>query len=152
MAEARRSTKKELFNVSMHAWNAPSADEPLYAIERNVATRQWLIYVSDLTAVPTGATANNVTVWYVAAINDIEDTSQTGGAVYQTDTEQVLPADVEELVLNYAVLSCLQELSMPVATQTINVEIKRLQALYKQRYAVEKQKVGSLLPSKQGVN
>jgi hypothetical protein len=150
-SEARRATKREIYNVNMHAWNSPTSEEPIYIVERDINSMFWLLYVGDLDTRPPGVLEDTIEVriWYVAAINDIEDVTT---AAYVSDTEQVLPADTEEMVLNYAVLYCMQNMDRGLMFSTIQAETERLKALYRQSYQVDKQRVGSLIPSKEGVN
>lgn len=143
----RQVTKEELFEIQNHAWNAPSADNMIYTIEKIGNTNT--LYVSDLSVASSDLDSNTVDVeaWYISALSNLENINATGG----DDSESVVSPEVEELVIYYAMLYCLEGVYDDIAYDYIRNEINLIDTSLKANYQVQKERVGSLLPSKEGI-
>jgi len=143
----RLVTKEELFEIQNHAWNVPTADNMIYTIEKVGNTQ--LLYMSDLSVAANDLASGdvNVDVWYISALSDLENITTAG----VDDTDSVVSPEVEELVIYYAMLYCLEGIHDDIAYDYIKNEISVVDKTLKDNYLVKKERVGSLLPSKEGI-
>jgi hypothetical protein len=145
VSEARQVAKRELFNVGKNAWNYPTSGRPVCATERynNAGVWEWRLYVSDVSAI-----ANySVDLWYVAAIDEIENADVAD----LDDTEVTIPPNIEELVLLYSMLYCLENINIEWAYQSIGAEIKIAESVISQDYMLKEVLQEQKLPSKEGI-
>lgn len=153
-AEARRMTKTEMYNVLMHSWNTPSIYRPVYAVERSVVNGvygYWM-FISGFD-VEAGVTlwdiANSIRseIWYIKALDDLETYNAAGGV----DNEPVIPADIEEVVVYYAMLYCLQNIKEIDSVQSVAADLEQLISVISQNYTLTEQRQLQMLPSKEGI-
>lgn len=117
----RQMTSSESHNVMQHAWNQPTYISPTYIIEHEGSNLLRLsginfddIYLWD------NASNIQLEIWYISAIDFIEDINSAGG----DDTEIPIPPEAEELVVYLAMLNCLQSIAYPVAYASTAEEVK----------------------------
>ena len=150
--EARNLSKYEMQNVLRNAWRAPALYSPIYCIERHndVGTYAWHLYLSGLrldttTTLFDVSTSINAELWLTETLPEIEDYNLTGG----DDPEGVIPASLEELVIYYALLYCLQNMNMTMAYNTVLAETRFFEDALKEQYDILFAKQETLLPSKE---
>lgn len=165
-SEARRMVKKEMYNIQMNAWNMPSMWRPVYILERlkkyerdstNIGNHINILGLDIDNGRSLFDVADSGTIylesWYIAALDDLENyiLPSTLAANYHGDTEYTVPPDVEELVIYHTMMSCLKDIKEYAAAQILAGEIRTLEGMVAEHYAVTKEKEGTLLPSKEGV-
>lgn len=151
--QARRLTKQEYWNVMMNAFNAPTPDRPIYALESTIAPVGKSALISGLNWEENGvnktiwdiAGSVEAEIWYTAVLNDLELYDEN----MLTDVETTIPPDVEELVIYYAVFYFLQTVTRGVALNSIKKEIDMLLNMLKLNYTVKQKKAVEMLPSKE---
>jgi len=161
-SEARRASLKELYNVGMQVWNTPTTWRPIYTVATTISEDAPLIplatpdnpivYLSGFgegaeSILNNGSTGIEVEIWYVEAINDMEYTELYN---LQAEEDTAVPVMLEELVVNYAVLSCLRHMNATTAIDSVKNEKRLLESIVTKTYAIGKeQEVKSLETKKE---
>lgn len=153
-SEARRMTKQEMYSIQKHAWNSPVDGRPVYSVERPLdgTNQSWVLYLSGLD-LSDGNTLFDVAealvleVWYVSALNDLEFYNPTVAS--NTDEEQTIPPELEELVVYYAMAYCLRNINMAQAFPSVEADIRMFEDTLKLNYQVDKIQNSIMLPSKE---
>jgi len=153
--EMRRVNKKEFYAAQMHAWNGPTRWSPIYVLDRQMdrtpGAYPYVMYVAGLnleTIPPTTPTtlydiawAITIEIWYIKAVDFIE--------MLDNDTE--IPPEMEESVINYAMMYLFENMNEIQALESIRADIKSHEINMKQNYEIRKEKEVVLLPSKEGI-
>ena len=154
--EARPVTKTELFSVNMHAYNVPTVDSPIYTTENlrhfdNLVTNSLVMYFVGIDygsqTLFDVAYALFLEIWYTFALPDLEWVNAAG----THDAEFFIQQDVEELVILYASLYCMQTVDAVQAVMSTQADIASMEGLVTETYGIETDIQPTLLPSKEGL-
>lgn len=157
---ARRVDTQELYSVQAQSQNMPTLLSPVYAVEKDPDAQQSTIYLSGVEYDATfatifdlpGAPANiELQVWRTAVLDALE-LAPGGQVVLPPDTENQLPWEFTDLVVQKAVLRLLQKSrDSSRAQQSVESELAELEQSIKEIYDVGALMEGRLLPSRQDV-
>jgi len=116
--QCRQSSKREVYTISIHDWNVPTIDSPIFAYEYDVFARTILLYIGATfdQATMTSLTNLNATlqVWYVQALLELTE---------PTDMELYLSPELQELVILEAIKNLLIDYYPSVNLNLINQEL-----------------------------
>lgn len=155
LSECRQVPKREMYNVQKHSWVAPRKHNPIYAVERKqeneLGNTGEFLYLGGFDS---GAAATifddytiNAIVWYVAALDDLT-LSQSGGSY---DDDVTTPLDVEELVIMFAMVSCLQNIGTQLSPQSVKLYLEFTKNLIKSNFELHGIETTTLLPSQDAI-
>ena len=166
-SECRRVSQREIYGVQTQQWNKPTIQNPVYSVEsKNVdqmttnthnypylyicgldMDKDKTIFHADYSSIITDV---KLELWYVAALPDIEDTpTDLIGSV--PDDEITIPPDFDELVIYNTLMYCLQKVNAGAAYDLVSAERQSINQILEQAYADTKNKMSSLLPSKESI-
>ena len=121
--ECRKVAKREMNTVNYHAWNCPTIDRPIYALESKYreATPTQLagqtLYLGGLEDSPAttilSMTNPSVELWYVAPLSDFAQLNEL---------EAVLSPELEELAIQHTMLGCLSNYEYIALKQTVQTD------------------------------
>jgi hypothetical protein len=159
--QARRMTKKEMFSVQMTSWNYPSISSPAYSIEYKMldmanpsGTGKWL-YIAGLETSETetifdkGYTRVGIEVWCTTVLDDLELGIMAINQSIASDSEYVIPVDMEELVINHAIMYCMQNETPQLDRDSIKAYIDSQYMILESNTKIIEEKTISLLPSQE---
>lgn len=152
-SEAREHSRYEMQNILRNTWRVPTPYNPVYCVNRELVNNVfiWRAYMAGLqfdeneTIMQYNPIAE---IWATKTIEHIEDYNITG----QPDDELFIPPAFEELVINYAMLFCLQQVHNEFAYNVVMTEIQYLENIMNVQREMVFQKQELLLPSKEGEN
>ena len=151
-SEARYSTKTEMYNAQLHAFNQATFMSPIYTLERDQTTGAYNLLLAG-TDVETGVTIFDIAdggqiiieMYTLTALNKLDNNTETG----RGDQELTLPPDLEEYVIYQAMNSCMQDINDQQARKAVTAEAAAVESLVMQNYELFKQQDSTLLPSKE---
>jgi len=157
--QARRLTSWEMSSLQFHAWNTPTLASPAYMIgnKREYAPMDSFeglnlyIFGLETSAAQTVfqyADANTVVgeVWYYAAVDDLENIV---GASTRGDYDFVMPRDMIELVIYYAMILAIQNIAPEADKASVMEEIKALADLAPYNFYMDKLLETHKIPSQE---
>ena len=149
--ELTRINREEINTVCKNKWQMPTTQKPDYIIDTQFSedypNGKILIcgidYDSTTTLFERTKKVNNLntpitmTMYYTKAMDDINYERTVTGTI---EEENVIPKNMEEDVISYAMLYCLEATEDSLAKDSIGIEIQNIESQLKMNYEIRKEK------------